>query len=174
MLSTISTTSNTSFVSNTPLIALATSVHTPSTYQFVFSPIILANGARLCLVGLLITASMEWCIQTRSCLPTTSSIDHVPIVLFVAPPARSSSRKSPSTTFWQMRLDWTTSPCLYYPFSDVNISFVPPLDLSSSIPLSSITHLSIVNFRISQSFLAAFPRVVQVTLAMVLEPEENA
>jgi hypothetical protein len=49
-----------------------------------------------------------------------------------------------------------------------------PFDLSSSIPLSSITHLSIVNFRISQSFLAAFPRVVQVTLALVLEPEENA
>ena len=60
------------------------------------------------------------------------------------------------------------------PFSDVNISFVPPFDLSSSAPLSSLTHLSIVNFRISQSFLAAFPRVVQVTLALVLEPEENA
>ena len=52
--------------------------------------------------------------------------------------------------------------------------FVFPVDTSSSIQLSSITHLSIVNFRISQPFLAAFPRVDQVTLALVLEPEENA
>jgi len=72
------------------------------------------------------------------------------------------------------------APSLHYvslsllPFSDVNISFVPPFDLASTAPLSSITHLSIVNFRISQSFLAAFPCVVQVTLALVLEPEENA
>jgi hypothetical protein len=73
--------------------------------------------------------------------------------------------KSPSLQYFSLSL---------LPFSDVNVSFVPPFDLSSSAPLSSITHLSIVNFRISQSFLAAFPRVVQATLALVLEPEENA
>lgn len=106
----------------------------------------------------------------------------------VLPPVSTASPSSPSSSpsssshsraksFYDILVK---APSLHYlslsllPFSDVNISFLPPFDLSSSAPLCSITHLSIVNFRISQSFLAAFPCLVQVTLALVLEPEENA
>jgi hypothetical protein len=96
----------------------------------------------------------------------------------VLPPVSTASPSfSRSSSFYDIL---AKAPSLHYlslsllPFSDINISFVPPFDLSSSAPLCSITHLSIVNFRISQSVLAAFACVVQVTLALVLEPEENA
>lgn len=101
----------------------------------------------------------------------------LPLVPTASPSSSSPTHHARSKSIYDIL---AKAPELHYfslsllPFSDVNISFIPPFDLSSSPPLSAITHLSIVNFRISQSFLAAFPRVVQVTLALVLEPEENA
>ena len=165
---------NTLFIFNTLLIASATSFQAPCT----------------CLSALIFYREIRRFVLDRCadcCVFSACKI----VAVSVLPPLSTTSPSSPSSPSPPSSLSSSSlpksiydilakAPSLHYfslsllPFSDVNISFLPPFDLSSSTPLCSITHLSVVNFRISQSFLAAFPCVTQVTLALVLEPEENA
>ena len=131
---------NTSFILKTLLIASATRIQIRCTY----SPTVLVLDRR-----------------ADYCVISACKIVAVTVLPPVSTASPSSPSSSPSTSLSRAKSFYdilAKAPSLHYlslsllPFSDVNASFVPPFDLPSSAPLCSITHLSIVSLRISQSF----------------------
>ena len=112
-------------------------------------------------------------MQPRSCLRTTPSIDHVTIFLSAAPPAYSPSRKDHLPCFGKrafivllLLVSTTFLRRKYVLRNPLGSLFVSPALQHDPPFYHQLSHLPI--------FLTAFPRVVQSTLALVLEPEENA
>jgi hypothetical protein len=88
----------------------------------------------------------------------------------VLPPNQSRPRLTLSSFLSSM-----ASNILYfsmYLVPECDISYIPPP--SPSTPFHpSLTHLSIINFRVPPSFLALFPLLVEVTVTLLLTPAQN-
>lgn len=129
------------------------------------------NRRRLVMDDVISVADLETAVlNTRygNRLKSASALEISAIT--VLPPMQSRTRLTLSSFLSSM-----TPNILYfslYLVPECDVSYIPPP--SPSTPFHpSLTHLSIINFRVPPSFLALFPLLTEVTVTLLLSPAQN-